>query len=658
MLYCYSCHVKVTEASHSDAARLRTSCFQELTAKLEPDVTKFEKCLAEGTSTLALFEDGSPEQPAAAKSKADQAVRNSYIKTLTARVRMGQHLKGFSPAEAPEKTTAEAAAAVSEVQLGGHQVKETVKLEPAEDSAPASGEAVGVVEPVELGAATKRLPLRRKTSASLAGAGDPPQAAAGEDGEAKDTGEPKQDDKVDDNEVDKGNDNGADGGQDADKPTGPPVDVKDKAEAAEAPAGGSSGSAPPSTQSKEARQAGGDVIDVESSTTALMTFAHQNLNLLPHMDFKHLAFPDTMLQLLNSMLDMNTADDIITAYKCADKQNKTFDTFVAGLSQSVQDMKRHLRNSKTAADRQVTQSKRASDKAEVDKHQKAAMDAASKVRQRQEQTMKVAEIFKIIAEQLTEVPAADSVSSWGTMIAAHPDKPLKLAKCDDVTTWLGTPIVQRVLCTFGTQFKKTKSFNDQGVHNSPMLPKQGKEEADEVFSRLAAQLPEKDISKILPSFKNTCWLWGQAASWPKTEVLPSAAGQMRLQFMGSLSLIMVDAAGFVSALEDSVGSGAARVLGHDAALAALQDMKQEDLARYKSKGCTFYRADVQASEVLWVPAGFLVSHRAEGALSYGLRKSYFTDNPATKKSIAAIAKLLRAESRPAARLDELVALFS
>ena len=186
------------------------------------------------------------------------------------------------------------------------------------------------------------------------------------------------------------------------------------------------------------------------------------------------------------------------------------------------------------------------------------------------------------------------------------------------------------------------------------MAKQGKEET-ELFLGTLASFPMKDVSKVMPSFHSSSWLLGLAAQVPKVEILPSAAGQIRLQVLGTVVFIAVDSAAFAKVAKsvDKIEN-----LNAAAATEKLRNMTTDQLEKYSTGGCTFFQHIQLAGEVLWLPCGLVVAYRAnQSPLVYGIRKSIFPDGAHVKDSLAGVAAMIKAENRSNTRLDDLRALY-
>ena len=241
------------------------------------------------------------------------------------------------------------------------------------------------------------------------------------------------------------------------------------------------------------------------------------------------------------------------------------------------------------------------------------------------------------------------MNDWMKNLTSSDSAPTKMTACDAGKTYLGMPLVQKVMCNFGTQYKKSKGFDDLGVHSSPMLPKQGKEESEKLMEELA-QFEAQDVAKVLPSFKDMVWLYGCKPQFPRVEALPSAAGQLRLQVMGSLQVILVDPHLVQAAMPPNTGL--------ETAIKTITDLTIEGIEKLQKEGVKFFKTTLAASEVLWMPVGWICCTRADqGSLTYGVRKSYYMIGKSSKKSLEAIASMQKADSKNVTRLEEIIALY-
>lgn len=391
----------------------------------------------------------------------------------------------------------------------------------------------------------------------------------------------------------------------------------------------------------------------------------QNAALMPVVDMSLVELPSEISDKLDKMLHMTKAEDIISLHKDIDKKIKALGVIVAGLAQALTDLKRHLANAKRTQDREVKKKVQDSEKDEIHKAKVKALDVAQQVRSQQEHNMKLSQLFKLGDQAFKSVNRVETIEAWTKhMTTCNEGDPLVLAPCDEVKKFLGSELVQKVLGNFGSSYKKTKSLMDTGLHNTPLLPKQGLEDVESIMATLAS-FPQKTVTHVIANFHKSSWLYGMAAQWPKVEALPSAAGQLRIHVMGSARFVLVDGGAFNKALTEKVhakakedGKAEMPSVGLEYACKTIHDMTDEAIAEFKKLQVVFHCVTLKPNEVLWIPAGFLCGARGEqSSLLYGIRKSYYDAGPATKQSLEAIGSMMGADSRVPGRLNQVIGLY-
>ena len=200
---------------------------------------------------------------------------------------------------------------------------------------------------------------------------------------------------------------------------------------------------------------------------------------------------------------MTSVEDINKVYREQEKNITTLGVFVSSLNAANTDLKRHCGNCKRAAEREHKKSCADKEKEALASAKKAALETAVQIKARQTDALKVSSLFTLAQTLFVQVEVATSIADWNKLVAADSSVPAKFTESDDVKTFLGIELIQKVLVNFGSSYKKTKSCRDVGWHNGPLLPKQGNEEFEELVAKFAT-FPQKEslrccqLSKMRP----------------------------------------------------------------------------------------------------------------------------------------------------------------
>ena len=400
-----------------------------------------------------------------------------------------------------------------------------------------------------------------------------------------------------------------------------------------------------------------EVIDADSAATALASYMQLNKAMLPAVDISLVVLPSAIVTTLDAMLHEPQSEKVVKTHKVTTHKLKALEVIVAGLQQSVTDLKRHSTNSKRAADRNQKKIEGDKEKDEISKSKTAAIANAKQVRDRQEQSMKLSGLFRIKTDKFSLVPAVDTKEQWNQFfIDSSGDRAVKCQVCDEISKFSGTEIIQRVISNFGSGYKKTKQFLETGAHTAPMMPKQGREETDAFMTQF---MPVNcvDVTKVLPTFKGACWMYGLQSALPKTEPLPSGAGQLRLQMMGAVTMILADVAHLAKVVAAANPDG--RHASLDACTKLLHNLSETQVEECMKQKCHLWFVELKKFEMLWIPAGFVCATRAgdSASLTYGLRKSFFHESHAAKTSLTAMKDAIKVEGKNVSRMEDVINLY-
>jgi len=297
------------------------------------------------------------------------------------------------------------------------------------------------------------------------------------------------------------------------------------------------------------------------------------------------------------------------------------------------------------------------DKEQLEVARRQAVESAEAIRaQRAEALKEIPPVFQIPDSLLSHVPAAATLVDWASVLKDG-DAPCKLQQTDETSAFMGCEAVQKVLMNFGSAYKKTKAFQDTGSTQSPLMAKAGKDEANGFFTK-AASFEEVDVGKIVPNFHDASWVYGLTPQVGKSEVLPSASGQLRVQSLGVVQIVCVQVAPFIAAARKVLGDDAVAGITIDQACKMLHNIDAKQLEAFSNAGCTFWATRHSPSEVLWLPVGTIIAYRAQAAtIAHGIRKAFYQRTAQGKQNLEAVAALMKNERRDAARLDAIIALF-
>jgi hypothetical protein len=288
------------------------------------------------------------------------------------------------------------------------------------------------------------------------------------------------------------------------------------------------------------------------------------------------------------------------------------------------------------------------EKSAIESSKSMAIQQADQLRKDQFQAQRVlSPAFCLGSESVEAVASASEDAFVISSLNCH--VPLKLSSTSvKLRAFSGLAVVQRVLCNFGGNYKKSRTYPEMSSTQNPLLVKQGKEEFEEMAIKYVPTVI--DIKKVNSNFNGLSWLFGLAPDSTTTDSLPNAAGQLRLLVMGEMQLVMVSATHW----RQYGGSGDCTFTE---ACKSLSELSAE-VAGQLPKECVIYSTTLKANEMIWLPAGFLIAQRCTlGPLIYGIRKSMFVASDASKSDLNALIGMMDKESKPVARLTSVVDLF-
>lgn len=325
---------------------------------------------------------------------------------------------------------------------------------------------------------------------------------------------------------------------------------------------------------------------------------------------------------------------------------KTTEQWIESYTKSANDIGGYLSGKSRQAANDEEKQKKDAEKAEI----KAAKDKAkeaSKTLKSQEQ-LKGA-IFNIDSNQFLSVPEVTVLSLHSRQ--ADMSKPWIVRQSDEVVQYKDIPSMVLRLSEYGGSYKKSGHvFKEEGRTQQPMAAREGKEETDVMFSKF---LPEKcavDLSSLAfgASFMQIVWLFGYAHDFVGCFLTPNAASMLKVLAHGQVKLV----AFAVSTLAEHFGSQHIDELAK-----SLLKMKSEDVAEISniSQGFT---AVVTAGDVFHIPAGWLVCEQSsQGALIYGVRKSWIPVSHESCVQYKAVLNLLKKSGRQVDKMEQVLDLM-
>ena len=214
--------------------------------------------------------------------------------------------------------------------------------------------------------------------------------------------------------------------------------------------------------------------------------------------------------------------------------------------------------------------------------------------------MGVREIETITLEEGKEVPKFEAlprlynVSDWSTYAG-----------------WLKGDRAGLAISQFKTRYNLDKTTKQEGRGQFPMLPKEGKTEADNMISAFLKHMmiPTGDHTKVkeVNIAVSTTWLYGYIPGHSFTGVPKRSLPHIKITLQGEVEHILFQVTSFLLAV-DFARTGAPKV---DDLEDFIKEFTRDDLKRFPTESqVRMLQCTPPADSILFVPAGWIVSEFA------------------------------------------------
>ncbi|CAE7249381.1 unnamed protein product [Symbiodinium sp. CCMP2456] len=262
--------------------------------------------------------------------------------------------------------------------------------------------------------------------------------------------------------------------------------------------------------------------------------------------------------------------------------------------------------------------------------------------------------FTCPADAFTTVPRLSVKKELGNSVDF--DIPFIVADSDIVQAWMAEKLMTVVTTSYGIRYSKQDAVKSDGKHTQPLMPTQGKEVTEAMFAQLLCNFKGKivDMSEVSASWGSTSWLFGYSNDFEQCNFTPNSAGALKILVFGSLSVYMVRAS---SLLQQLPGVGL-KATSTKQLIEIMEALSPDTLKKMTDAGLKFYRCQLEKSEVMWVPTGWLLFEKVtKSALLYGVRKSVFMQTPSLKADYQAVRDLYQASGHNVDKMTAVSKLF-
>ena len=224
-----------------------------------------------------------------------------------------------------------------------------------------------------------------------------------------------------------------------------------------------------------------------------------------------------------------------------------------------------------------------------------------------------------------------------------------------VKAWKAHNTANLKINEFGSGYKKLDSYKADGRGQSPIVPKQGLEQASAMFAQLFPSKRIADISKVPAgaNFMANAWYFGFAPEMDTAVLTPNSGAVVRVMAVGTLKAILLNTSLFTKALPEEERTA----LTLEALLQRV--LKLNEAGFSKLDGVQAHYCSLGPGDVLYIPQGWTcVEKAAEGQLLYGVRKSYMVAAAAAIESYESTVHLLRQSSRDVSRMEAIAEVLN
>ncbi|CAE7506268.1 unnamed protein product, partial [Symbiodinium necroappetens] len=320
----------------------------------------------------------------------------------------------------------------------------------------------------------------------------------------------------------------------------------------------------------------------------------------------------------------------------------------AGMKHAAVELGKHIRGVETAAVRAQAKRKADEEKKAAQSVRKDAEERAKKIKDAAAGSAKI--FFTCPADAFTQVPRVSVKKELGNSVDF--DIPFVVSGNDIVQAWMAEKLVTMVITSYGTRYIKQDAIKNEGKHTQPLQPSQGKEATEAMFEKLLCNFKGKivDMSEVSASWGTTSWLFGYSNDFEQCNFTPNSAGALKILVFGSLSVYMVRASSLLELLNEL----GLKATSTKQLIEIMEKLSPDNLKKMTDGGLKFYHCQLEKSEVMWVPTGWLLFEKViNSALLYGVRKSVFMQTPKLKDDYGIVRDLYQASGH---NVDKMIAV--
>lgn len=383
---------------------------------------------------------------------------------------------------------------------------------------------------------------------------------------------------------------------------------------------------------------------------------------LPIQQPQHLVGQAAMSEQLGKILEVQLQKDFEAQRVAWKVAANTAKQLIESLATAKKDWDGHTQSKAATLKREQAKVRRAAEKMAVKNAAEKARAAAQKLSEASTKQKNLQPIFKVPTTQFT---CARSFPNDGALLRARTeenhalyDAPFVLCGSESILKLHALKIIQTTSSNFANLYPDSEGCKSSGAAQCPMLPKEGKTEADHVFGSFAPLASDMlDISSVAGGsrFHAQSWWWGYQNAHGFVDVRPVCAAMLQICLVGHVTVLTASVSG-VSKYMRGKGKGTTfsdlTELFANASERTIHDMLDNNVS--------IYAATVKTGEMLWIPVGFVIAERTlNEPTHFGIRKSYMMKSATAYADFHAAAELLRSTSgRNPEKMDEVEKLMA
>lgn len=353
---------------------------------------------------------------------------------------------------------------------------------------------------------------------------------------------------------------------------------------------------------------------------------------------------------IEKVLTMDSAVAIEAAAEEFKVISKTTEQWLKSYGKSASDIGGYLTGKTRQAQKDEEQKKKDAEKLELKLARDKAKEATKTLRNQEQ--LKGA-IFSIESNRFLSVPEVTVASVHAPQFIGSADmsKPWIIRQSPEVKAFKEAPSMVLRLSEYGGSYKKSgHGFKEEGRTQQPMAAREGKEETQALCAKFLPERACVDISSLAfgSAFMQTVWMFGYSHDFVGCFPTPNSASMLKVLAHGQVKLIAFAVA------ELAAHFGATNI---DDLAKSILKMKAEQVEDV-SKISPGYATTVMAGDAIHVPAGWLVCEMSsQGALIYGVRKSWIPVSRESCTQYKAVMSLLKESGRNIDKMETVLDLM-